>query len=345
MEIHFYLEKIKKKSFYMKKHIKQKKHTSNINKLFFFIVSLFLISSIHAEISLGYIVNSTINIGDDIQSIAVKRFLPDHSIPIDREFIHEFFHDSKVNAIISGWFMHQKGGFWEALQPPPEESWPPSLSIDPFFISIHMTGSFLPTVFSQKNIDYLKEHGPIGARDLFTFNELQKRGIPSYFSGCLTLTLENPFTERNDIIYLVDLNPELINYIKSKVSSPVVVITHGKPLLRLLSPKHRLKYAEYILDLYRKAKCVVTTRLHAAMPCLAFQTPMLMISSKTPESVDARFPGLYEHTRHCSEQEILSGEVSYNFDNPPENPTTYLPMRENLIKIMTEWVEKNSKIN
>ena len=297
------------------------------------------ISSLVGEDVFGYISHSTINIGDDIQTIAAKRFLPDNAVAIDREFISAFNYPSMVNAVVSGWFMHEKGGYWDLPTLPPEKSWPPAPEINPFFISIHLTGTIQSTIFSKENIEYLKEHGPIGARDLFTLNELLKRNIPSYFSGCLTLTLENNFTERNDITYLVDLDEETVTYIKSRVKTPIVVITHGKPLLQLLSPDNRLKYAEYILNLYRKAKCVVTTRLHAAMPCLAFETPVLMIEAAAG-STDCRFIGLLDHTSHCTKSYLMEGGMDYYLDNPTDNPKTYLPMRENLITIMENWVKK-----
>ena len=304
---------------------------------------LFIFPTLRGENSLGYISNSTINIGDDIQSLAAKRFLKENAVAIDREFVNEFNYNKKIKAVISGWFMHDKNGYWDLLRSPPNISWPPSSVIDPFFISIHFTETFLPTIFSDENIEYLKRHAPIGARDLFTLDELQKRNIPSYFSGCLTLTLENNYKERNDIIYLVDLDVQSVNYIKSKVKSPVVVLSHGKSILQFLNNEQRLKYAEYILDLYRKAKCVVTTRLHAAMPCLAFETPVLMLTSvKNDKSIDFRFTGLIDDVRCSSREELCNGEIDYDFDNPPENPKTYLPKRENLIEIMTKWVRENS---
>lgn len=290
----------------------------------------------------GYISHSTINIGDDIQSIAAKRFLPENALPVDREFISQFTYPEKVKTVVSGWFMHHTGGYWDLKLPPPQISWPPSSVIDPFFISIHFTGSFFPMLFSEENIDYLKKHAPIGARDMFTLKQLEKRGIDCYFSGCLTLTLENNFKERNNITYLVDLDQDAVEYIKSKITTPVIEITHGKSLLSLLKEEHRIKYADYILNLYRKCKCVVTTRLHAAMPCLAFETPILMISSMSEGPVDARFRGLHEHAHHCSKEKLLKGECEYDFNNPPANPGTHIPMREDLIKRMQEWVQKNS---
>ncbi len=297
-------------------------------------------SPIFGETTFGYVSHSTLNIGDDIQTLATKRFLPNSSVPIDREFINQFRSNSPVKGVISGWFMHLKGHWWELPVAPPEISWPPSPEIDPFFISIHLTDRLHPIIFSQENIDYLNQHSPIGARDLFTLEILREKNIPSYFSGCLTLTLENNYTERNDIIYLVDLDETTVRYVRSKVSSPTFIVTHGKPLLQFLSVEHRLKYAECVLDLYRKAKCVVTTRLHAALPCLAFKTPVLMLDS-VDGGTERRFTGLVEHTWHCSRTELCEGKVDYDFDHPPQNPSTYLPIRENLIKIMTEWVQAN----
>lgn len=308
-----------------------------------FFLELLFASLLTGEEHFGYIAHSTINIGDDIQAIAAKRFLPKSAVAVDREFISEFTHKSRVKTVVSGWFMHQKGAYWDLPLPPPQKSWPPSSLIDPFFISVHLTGTFQSTAFSEENIQYLKAHGPIGARDFYTLRELQKRNVPSYFSGCLTLTLENKCKKRNNTIYLVDLDEASVTYIRSKVKCRVVELSHGKSLLSLLSTEHRLQYAEQLLNLYRKAKCVVTTRLHAAMPCLAFQTPVLMVATdRKGGAIDSRFVGLAEHTHNCSREELCKGEVDYNFDMPPPNPNTHLPIREKLIKTMTEWVQKNS---
>ena len=285
----------------------------------------------------GYISHSTINVGDDIQSIAAKRFLPDPAVPVDREFIAEFTHPSPLRVVVSGWFMHQQGSYWDLAVPAPATSWPPSVSVEPFFISLHLTETFHATVFSSEHVGYLRAHAPIGARDLYTLEALRGHGIPSYFSGCLTLTLPRTATVRRDVIYLVDVDDASRRYIESRTRSPVAVLTHGRPILPLLTPEHRLRYAEYILSLYRSAKCVVTTRLHAALPCLAFETPVLMLSSQTRGWINPRFSGLVEHTRHGSDEELCSGELDYDFDDPPANPTTYLPLRDALVTTMTAW--------
>ena len=44
-------------------------------------------------------------------------------------------------------------------------------------------------MLSPEGIAYLQKHAPIGCRDHYTLQLLQKHQIPAYFSGCLTLSL------------------------------------------------------------------------------------------------------------------------------------------------------------
>jgi hypothetical protein len=301
---------------------------------------LLLFCQIYSDNQFGYISYSTTNIGDDIQALAAKRFLPENAIPIDRDYMCGFQNNSEVKTLMNGWYIHTSDA-WLREGVAPQKSWPPSAVINPMITSIHLTGSCFSTVLSEKGIEYLKCHGPIGARDFFTLHELQKRNIPSYFSGCLTLTLENLYKTRGDTIYAVDLDEEMVNYIRSKTKSKVVAVEHGF-FFQNMKNESRLKYAETILNKYRKAKCVISTRLHACMPCLAFETPVLMIIDIVGEG-NPRYHGLAELTRHCSRAELLSGQAHYNWDNPPENPKDYIPIRENLIRTVQAWVESNSR--
>lgn len=285
----------------------------------------------------GYISYTTYNIGDDIQAIAARHFLPENSIPIDREFIAVFSNHLKIKTIINGWYIYTKNFYWYRTDiEAPEKSWPPANSIDPLLISIHFTKEILPAIFTKEGIEYLKEHAPVGARDLFTLNELQKRNIPSYFSGCLTLTLDNSCEEREDVIYAVDIDEDCINYIKGHTLSKVEFINHM--ICEKLSHdfEGREKYAKQLLEKYKRAKCVITSRLHAFLPCLAFETPVLLINVQEDQY---RFDGLRELGRNCFKRELINGEVDFNFDMPEPNPKSFIPIRENLIKIVKDWVE------
>ena len=72
------------------------------------------------------------------------------------------------------------------------------------------------------------------------------------------------------------------------------------------------------------------------MPCLAFETPVLFIDPK-----GSRFGGIQELLHTCSKKEFLKGCSHFDFNNPPKNKPNYLQIRENLIKTVSEWVNKN----
>lgn len=288
----------------------------------------------NAESEFGYIVSPYSNIGDDIQSLAAKNFLPENSIAIQREHTHQFQHDTPVKTLMNGWFLWPKR--FDTVKNVPKVVWPPSSSIDPLFISFHISKEFIPIALSPAGVEYFKQNAPIGARDLATLKMLQQRKIPSYFSGCLTLTLINDSMEKDDIIYVVDLEDAYATYIQSKTKSQVVSLTHI--IDARTSPEKRLELTKEILEKYKKAKAVVTSRLHAAMPCLAYGTPVLLLNIQTDPY---RLDGLRELTWNCSKDEFFAGFAGFNFDSPPENPTAYIPLREKMIETITEWMNRN----
>ncbi|NGX47389.1 MAG: hypothetical protein K1000chlam3_00762 [Chlamydiae bacterium] len=306
-----------------------------MRKIIYFIIcfSIFCFTREMFGNDFGYISYSSSNIGDDIQAIAAKRFLPENSIPIDREFLSQFQHCSKVSTIVNGWFMHTPNDL--GSNKGSKYNWPPSSAIDPLLISMHFTQAFVPFALSPESCEYFKEHGPVGARDYFTLQLLQSKNIPSYFSGCITLTLDNSSEERDDIIYAVDIGDECVNFIRSKTKHKVEVITHQITKELRLDNERRLRHAEKLLDKYKRAKCVITSRLHAAMPCLGLETPVLLINIQGDQY---RFDGLRELVRNCTLQEFLNDDIDFNFDEPSENPNSYIPIRENLIEILNTWV-------
>jgi hypothetical protein len=74
-------------------------------------------------------------------------------------------------------------------------------NIRPLFISFHISNNK-----KIKKIKKILKYEPIGVRDFDTMNVLQKNGIKSYFSSCLTLTLGKTYYSKikKNIIYLVD---------------------------------------------------------------------------------------------------------------------------------------------
>lgn len=87
------------------------------------------------------------------------------------------------------------------------ENWPPSDKIHPLYVSFHLNAKAMEKILaSSSNVNYFKQHEPIGCRDEYTASKLREKGIDAYFSGCLTLTLGDlyPTNVKSDKVYIVD---------------------------------------------------------------------------------------------------------------------------------------------
>ena len=112
--------------------------------------------------------NIYFNLGDNIQSLAAKQFLPKVDVLINREKLAKY-NGERTKMIMNGWFTHNVN------------DWTPSKDIDPLFVSFHMNSSVANLLLSEKGIDYLKKHEPIGCRDKHTVKILKEKGIEAYF--------------------------------------------------------------------------------------------------------------------------------------------------------------------
>lgn len=139
------------------------------------------------------------NIGDYIQSVAQEQFYDRVDTYVEREALDTFSSDYKTNVIMNAWFMWKPDRF------------PPSPSVNPLFISMHIVPKIADKMLSPSAVSYLKQYEPIGARDMGTKAILERHGVRSYFSGCLTLTLGMKYKtdEKGNSIYFVDPYYEL----------------------------------------------------------------------------------------------------------------------------------------
>lgn len=255
------------------------------------------------------------NVGDNIQSLAAKQFLPRVDEFINRERMADY-HKGKTKMILNGWFTHNT------------KNWVPSDDIDPLFVSFHINNTAAPNMLSEKGIAYLKKHEPIGCRDQFSADTLKAKGIDAYFSGCLTLTLDSykvDDSERGNDIYIVDplysypsWEKVTVNYkyfLRSIQSGKIWKIGDKKKHLSrfidadLLKSAHHINQeppagihtdeqkfamAEDILKKYAKARLVITSRIHCALPCLALGTPVIFVNGFDSFVDSCRFDGILD---------------------------------------------------
>lgn len=318
-----------------------------------------------------------VNYGDHIQSLAAKQYLPQVDYYIERDELNAPVPE-KVKLILNGWFTYKP------------ENWPPHENIEPLFVSFHLNPRFADVIFNNPDtVAYLKKYSPIGCRDFSTLNLMQKNGIDSYFSFCLTSTLDIDYktSEKTDDIYFVDVlydfdqryvykaDPKRVLYhtatgrifktmnlpkknkiLKEHIPQNIIdqAIVINQFCSNKLTNEEKYEIADETLKKYAKAKVVVTSRIHCALPCLAMGTPVLFLFNGL-EDVDghlSRFKGTVNHlniltTKSKTEVDALF-EADMNvfapddidWDNPPLNPVSNLELSNNLKKIVQGFVKK-----
>ena len=259
-------------------------------------------------------VRGRINLGDYIQSIAARQFLPRVDVLLNRDRLARY-EGPPVKVILNGWFAHKP------------ETWVPSPSVIPHFVSFHVSPSAADRMLSRAGLQYLMRHGPIGCRDRYTVELLHSRGVDAYFTGCLTLALQPPpglpkgrsemlavdplvnlpslrkclqsprdiarSILRGDLLHLGRRDRLMRSALDHTLRSRLVCMTHE---YRVTDSAHdaAIKLAGDCLQRYARARLVITSRLHCALPCLALGTPVLFLDAYARMADTCRFGGLRE---------------------------------------------------
>lgn len=274
------------------------------------------------------------NVGDNVQSLAAKQFLPHVDEFINREKLGDY-HSGKTKLIMNGWFTHNV------------HNWVPSDDIEPLFVSFHINNSAAPYMLSEKGIAYLKKHEPIGCRDQFSADTLKEKGIDAYFTGCLTLTLDTykvDDSERGDDIYIVDplysyptlekVTYDYKRFLHSILDGKLFKLGKKKKHLEKFIDADLLKTAKYvnqeppanshtdaekfalaedILHKYARARLVITSRIHCALPCLAMGTPVIFVNGFDSFVDSCRFDGILDLFNRI-DVNAETGEFTTNFN-------------------------------
>lgn len=290
--------------------------------------------SARTKMKYGLFEYSTENIGDEVQSIAARRFLPSIDYYFDRDNIDKTdTGKDEVKLIMNGWYTHK-----------PENFPPKNKHIHPLLISMYIeqhanNGKTAKRFAGKECKKFLTDNGPVGARDKATLDFLKKNKIDSYFSGCVTLTLcKDSTVKKSDYILAVDVSDKVYEKMKRMTSRQIVRIDTNRCIEMPRNSKFAL--AEYYLSLYQSAHAVVTRRLHCMLPCLALETPVLAITGREPH----RYAGLVDLVRNASEDDFLKESFNkFSLDEPPKNPTAYKKIRESVAQKCSDYTGYDSK--
>lgn len=237
------------------------------------------------------------NLGDVIQGIAAKRFLPNSSIPVNREELNSI--GSERGFLIgNGWYQHEFDNF------------PPQENITPFYISVHIAKSDFLKLNRVRH--HFKKNAPIGCRDIKTLWLMRGFGIPAYYSSCLTLTIKRETIinkPNSEIIWVDNIDHPVPEKIELKLNELIpngfVKISHDP--LSIFSAfdtyvANNKMIVDELFERYSEAKMVLTTKIHCALPCIGMGVPVILIH---PDPNDPRLSVLNKLIKIISYEEFL----------------------------------------
>lgn len=212
----------------------------------------------------GPVFERFINLGDDIQTLAVSRLLPRVDGYVSRERLNDVTEECIVP--LNGFFMNTA-------------NWPPSPAVKPVFFAFHCTPDAQKVICTPEGIDYLKRWQPIGCRDRGTMEALASHGVDVYYSRCVTLTLprrqESP---KNGQVFIVGVGDNARYAIPKSIRREAITVDQAKLRLPIVDTRLKLNMAKALLEQYRlRARLVITSKIHCAMPCIAMGIPVVFL--------------------------------------------------------------------
>lgn len=214
---------------------------------------------------------ATENVGDHIQILAAERLCARAGLTVnfrvDRD--DEIAHPPPVAAgerpaiVMNGWFKTN-----------PAE-WPPHPAYRPIYLGFHMRLFQSPSLVSPEALRHYASHGPIGCRDRYTLSMLRGRGVDAFLSHCLTLSLPRRLSrpEQQTEVFVVSRDRGILKHVPESVG-PHTFISHYADTKDF--DKNKARAAE-LLNLYsNRARLIVTTLLHCALPAIALGIPVVV---------------------------------------------------------------------
>jgi hypothetical protein len=254
------------------------------------------------------------NIGDHIQTIAALGHLvrhqnvrlhgPDELVGLLgdlRDRTRPELRREDIDADLEVMTVHRDASMYEQV---PEDAWvlcfgwymhalfsmrhgfPLHRNLRPIFISFHCNKRDLLT---PEAVAYLKRYAPVGCRDWTTVYLLKSIGVPAFFSGCVTTTIDTVFPDVED---------------RPPADAPIAYVDADDPPARAVTYRHsdgavrrrpfvgNVRHALGLLETYRrKHRKVVTSRLHCYLPVRSIGVD---VDFQPKNRSDVRFDGLLD---------------------------------------------------
>ena len=287
---------------------------------------------------------STVNIGDYIQSLAAAQYLPDNCQPvlIDRENLSSYS-GGAVKMIMNGWYMHNPVHWPPASQINPlfvafhlnQNVKEQMMSLDGVsYLKQHAPIGCRDEDTRQTLNEYGVDAYYSSCLTLTLGKKYAVQGNRSsevlFVDPCLDSCsylfrkLESKGWIKNKKKQIIDsieleskMKPNLFYKTYEKIFPMSILkdstyIRHEIPKTHFKDEESKFRYAENLITRYAKARLVVTSRIHCALPCLALGTPVIYVHDTYTRMVDkARVEKLLElfHVVTISKNTLESNDI------------------------------------
>lgn len=269
------------------------------------------------------------NIGDYIQSLAARQFLIEPIVYLNREKLNEYRGET-LKLIMNGWFMHEPQN-WppsEDIVPyfvsfhinsvakntllSPEniayfEKWAPIGCRDKETVKLlvqegvdaYFTGCLTLTIGekykSNKRCDKIYFVDPYFEykKDICSILSYLKILLSNF--NAISKISRSMFKDMSfkSLIKTASFFKDYRKAFSKKLLEDAVYVTQFVKDSDFASNDEKFRCAERLLNDYARAKLVVTSRIHCALPCLGLETPVIYIENKNqPETSYCRLDGL-----------------------------------------------------
>lgn len=278
--------------------------------------------------------NNTLNLGDPIQTYAMEYIYKTMNVLADEVVNISRYHAAEYN----GEYVVLPFNCFNMISNQADHKYktlPLSPKIIPVFISFHLHSRHI----DKRILDNLRAYQPIGCRDEETMINLRRHGLVAYLSGCATALLPRrtnvPKVKKT---FFVDIPDTLLKYIPKEIKENSEYISHQPSFQRLSNDKY-LTCEEYtsfyehgvsLLERYKnEATLVVTSRLHAASPCMAMGIPVILVAN----DFDGRFSWIDKYL------ELYTPNKFEQIDWNPK-PIEYEIEKKQLLNMFTHRIKK-----
>jgi hypothetical protein len=221
----------------------------------------------------------TPNLGDDMQAYACLAHLSRVDTLLDRDRLADSQVGDPTAFIANSWFL-----LGDDLRTPPP--W-----LHPVWHGFRPDERIISDSDWQSRLN--ADRDPIGCRDQHVVRRLRALGVPSYFSGCISLFLGRymrPDDVHREGVVLLDVPPEVERLLPAHIAQGATRLSTYAPA-GVDSPLDRWALTAELAHRLAMASLVITRRLHAALPAVGFATPVVAVPDPKISFARERFDG------------------------------------------------------